>query len=224
MKKILSSAFILVALFACANTSEPASTNDAQAANKTLSNNAQIEKQDGEAVAYFASGCFWCVEEVFESIIGVREVISGYAGGTEANPTYEQVGAGRTSHAESVMIFYDPTKVSFETLVQAYYASHDPTTPNRQGPDAGKQYRSIAFYSNDAEKEIITKAIETLSKSGIWDSPIVTEVKKIDKFWPAEDYHQDYVKHHPENSYVRNVSLPRYEKFRENFDSKYLKK
>jgi peptide-methionine (S)-S-oxide reductase len=224
MKKTFSSAFILIALLACANTNAPSSANDFLAAKENLSSSAQTEKQDGEAVAYFASGCFWCVEEVFESLIGVREVISGYAGGTETNPTYEQVGAGKTSHAESVMIFYDPTKVSFETLVSAYYASHNPTTANRQGPDAGSQYRSIAFYNNYSEKQIITKAIENLSKNEEWDNPIVTEVKKIDKFWPAEDYHQDYVKHHPDNSYVRNVSIPRYKEFRNKFDNKYLKK
>ncbi|MDP4662892.1 MAG: peptide-methionine (S)-S-oxide reductase MsrA [Salibacteraceae bacterium] len=224
MKKIFSSAFMLVALLACANTNEPSSTADAKTQNEPISQSSETEKQKGEAVAYFASGCFWCVEEVFESLIGVREVISGYAGGSESNPTYEQVGAGKTTHAESVMIFYDPTKVSFETLVAAYYASHDPTTANRQGPDAGRQYRSIAFYSNDSEKEIITSAIENLSNSGKWDNPIVTEVKQIEKFWPAEDYHQDYVKHNPDNSYVRNVSIPRFEKFRSIFDSAYLKK
>ena len=131
MKKIFSSAFMLVALLACANTNEPSSTADAKTQNEPISQSSETEKQKGEAVAYFASGCFWCVEEVFESLIGVREVISGYAGGSESNPTYEQVGAGKTTHAESVMIFYDPTKVSFETLVAAYYASHDPTTANR---------------------------------------------------------------------------------------------
>lgn len=224
MKKIFSSALILFALQACANQNEPNAQYNTQASNPNLATEVQTEKQEGEAVAYFASGCFWCVEEVFESIVGVREVISGYAGGSEANPTYEQVGAGKTSHAESVMIFYDPTKVSFKTLVAAYYASHDPTTLNRQGPDAGRQYRSIAFYSNDSEKQTIDQYIETLANSGKWENPIVTEVKKIDKFWPAEDYHQDYVKHHPDNSYVRNVSIPRYEAFRQNFDSKYLKK
>lgn len=224
MKKIFSSAFMLVALLACANTNDPGSTTYAKTQNESISQSTKTEKQKGEAVAYFASGCFWCVEEVFESLIGVREVISGYAGGSEFNPTYEQVGAGKTTHAESVMIFYDPTKVSFETLVAAYYASHDPTTANKQGPDAGRQYRSIAFYNNDSEKEIILSAIKNLSNSGKWDNPIVTEVKQIEKFWPAEDYHQDYVKNNPDNSYVRNVSIPRYKQFRSKFDSAYLKK
>jgi peptide-methionine (S)-S-oxide reductase len=149
--------------------------------------------------AYFAEGCFWCAEEVFESVRGVHEVISGYSGGTEKKPTYEDVGSGKTGHAEAIEVYYDPEVVSFETLVNVFFASQDPTTLNRQGPDAGTQYRSIAFYDNADEKEQIENTIKTLNASGQYDAPIVTQVVPFEKFWPAEKYHQDYVKQNPEN-------------------------
>ncbi|MBP9161167.1 MAG: peptide-methionine (S)-S-oxide reductase MsrA [Flavobacteriales bacterium] len=164
--------------------------------------------------AYFAEGCFWCAEEVFESVRGVHEVISGYSGGTEKKPTYEDVGSGKTGHAEAIEVYYDPEVVSFETLVNVFFASQDPTTLNRQGPDAGTQYRSIAFYSNKDEKEQIENTIKTLNASGQYDAPIVTQVVPFEKFWPAEKYHQDYVKQNPENPYVQSVSQPRFERFK----------
>lgn len=168
-------------------------------------------------VAYFASGCFWCVEAIYEDVIGVKEAISGYAGGTELNPTYEQVGRGLTSHAEAVKIYYDPQEISFETLVKVFFGSHDPTTLNRQGPDKGTQYRSIAFYSNDIEKTVITKYIDTLRKDNVYNAPIVTQVEKITKFYDAEDYHQDYEKLNPNNPYILNISIPRYNRFKAKF-------
>ncbi|MCB0771276.1 MAG: peptide-methionine (S)-S-oxide reductase MsrA [Flavobacteriales bacterium] len=168
----------------------------------------------GYSIAYFASGCFWCVEEVFESVKGVPEAVSGYSGGSEENPTYAQVGSGSTSHAEAVMVYYDPKVVSYATLVKVFFASQDPTTPNRQGPDRGTQYRSIAFYRNAEEKAIIQEEIAALNASGKYSSPIVTEVVPFEKFWPAEDYHQDYVRHHPDEGYVRGVSIPRFERFK----------
>lgn len=219
MKKLFSFLIIPIALLACANTVK----NDLNQSTEQGQNQMQYKAEPGEKVAYFASGCFWCVEEVFESMIGVREAVSGYAGGSELNPTYKQVSAGKTSHAESVMVFYDPEKVSFETLVDAFFASHDPTTLNRQGPDAGTQYRSIAFYSTDNEKTIIEDAIQELTASEKYANPIVTEVKKFDKFWNAEDYHQDYVEHNPSNPYVQSVSIPRFERFKRNFDQSLLK-
>jgi peptide methionine sulfoxide reductase msrA/msrB len=159
--------------------------------------------------AHFAAGCFWCVEAVFESIKGVKEAISGYAGGNTANPTYEEVGHGNTGHAEAVEVIYDSTQVSFADLVKVYFACQDPTQVNGQGPDHGAAYRSIAFYGNAAEQKIITDYIAGLTQSGKFDKPIAAEVKKLDKFWPAEDYHQNYVVQHPENPYVQNESLPR---------------
>ena len=167
--------------------------------------------------AYFASGCFWCVEAVFESVKGVKEVVSGYSGGKEKKPTYEQVGYGRTTHAEAVEVYYDPKVISFETLVKVFFGSHDPTTLNRQGPDKGAQYRSIAFYKNDAEKKIITDYISKLEKENVYTAPIVTEVKPFTIFYDAEDYHQDYEKNNPNNSYILNISVPRLKRFQAKF-------
>lgn len=173
--------------------------------------------------AYFASGCFWCVEAIFESVKGIPEVVSGYAGGSEKNPTYEQVGGGSSSHAEAVKVYYDPEVISFTALVQVFFGSHDPTTLNQQGPDRGTQYRSIAFYKNDKEKKIIDSYIEALRDQNVYEGePITTEVVKFDKFYDAEDYHQDYEKKHPKNSYITNVSIPRLNRFKKNFGD-YLK-
>jgi len=197
---------------------------------------AQTEKSDGHLetkltseqlqeyeTAYFASGCFWCVEAIFESVKGVKEVYSGYSGGSEKNPTYEEVSYGRTSHAEAVEVYYDPDVISFTQLVQVFFGSHDPTTLNRQGPDRGAQYRSIAFYKNDKEQKIIQSYIDKLQAENVYgDRAIVTEVKPFDQFYMAEEYHQDYEKRNPNNSYIRNVSIPRLNRFKENFQS-YLK-
>ncbi|UCD61004.1 MAG: peptide-methionine (S)-S-oxide reductase MsrA [Flavobacteriaceae bacterium] len=184
----------------------------------------KYSKQDLQKyeTAYFASGCFWCVEAIFESVKGVKEVISGYAGGTEENPTYEQVGYGKTSHAEAVEVYYDPKEISYMELVQVFFGSHDPTSLNRQGPDRGAQYRSIAFYKNPEEKKIIETYMVALEESGVYGAPIVTEVTAFTKFYDAEDYHQDYERKHPDNSYIRNVSIPRLNRFKKNFPD-YLK-
>ena len=173
--------------------------------------NSQVKKE-----AYFASGCFWCVESIFESLIGVEEVESGYSGGKTKDPTYYQVLTGRSGHAESVRIVYDETKISFKKLVEVFFASHDPTTLNRQGPDIGTHYRSIAFYQNKYEKEIILKEISKLEENDIYRD-IVTEVKKFDKFYIAEDYHQDYKINNPNNPYLLKVSVPRINDFKRKF-------
>ena len=167
--------------------------------------------------AYFASGCFWCVEAIYESVKGVEEVYSGYSGGNTPNPTYKKIGTGKTGHAESVEVVYDPSEISFETLVDIFFGSHDPTTINRQGPDRGTQYRSIAFYMNEEEKIIIENKIKNLKKNNIFKSAIVTEVKKLKKFFYAEEYHQNFEKVNPNNSYVRNVSIPRLNRFKIKF-------
>ncbi len=172
-----------------------------------------LSEQKDLAKAYFASGCFWCVEAIFESVKGVHEVYSGYAGGETKNPNYNQIGTGRTGHAEAVEVHYDPKVVSFGTLVQVFFGSHDPTTPNRQGPDRGSQYRSIAFYQNSSEREMIQDYIALLEKEEIFSNAIVTEVEPLDKFYFAEEYHQDYEKRNPNNPYVRSVSIPRLRKF-----------
>jgi len=159
--------------------------------------------------ATFAAGCFWCEEAVFESVKGVKEVISGYAGGQKKKPTYEEVGTGSTGHAESIEVYYDSTVVSFPTLLRVYFASLDPTQVNGQGPDHGNQYRSIIFYRNPKEKELADNYIATLTKSGKYKKPIVVQVVAYDVFWPAEGYHQDYVPNNPGNPYVQGESIPR---------------
>lgn len=160
--------------------------------------------------AYFASGCFWCVEAIYESVKGVPEVISGYAGGQTDNPTYRQVGSGRTGHAEVIEVYYDPEVVSYKTLVDVYYASQDPTTVG-QSPDFGSAYRSIIFYQNDDEKAIAEAAKAAVAAQ--YDKPIVTEIVPLVKFYKAEDYHQDYERLNPRQPYVVRVSVPRLKRF-----------
>ena len=166
--------------------------------------------------AYFASGCFWCVESICESLIGVVKVESGYSGGFTKNPTYYTVLTGKTGHAEAIKVYYNSDKISFDELVKVFFGSHDPTTLNRQGPDKGTHYRSIAFYSNENEKRIINEEINRLLKNKTYPK-IVTEVKKFEKFYIAEDYHQDYKEKNPNNAYIWNVSVPRINKFKSKF-------
>lgn len=170
-----------------------------------------------EAVATFGEGCFWHTEIVFQSLKGVRDAVSGYAGGQTTDPDYEKVSSGTTGHAESVQVYYDPSKISYETLVAAFFASHDPTQLNRQGPDEGTQYRSIAFYRNAEEKKTIENEIARINASGKYKNKIVTDVVPFSKFYPAEAYHQEYISHHPENPYVQNVNIPDYLRFRKEF-------
>ena len=172
---------------------------------------------EGLHKAYFASGCFWCVEAIFESVRGVKEVISGYAGGHTKNPTYETIGRGNTGHAEAVEIYYDTTLVDYSTLLKVFFGSHDPTTLNRQGPDAGTQYRSAIFYGNDQEKLLTQTFIADLKEQPVFDGTITTEVSKLDIFYKAEDYHQDYEKNNPNQPYVRAVSIPRLKKFQKKY-------
>lgn len=222
MNRLLFIALLVTPLWAC--SSKQKAEKDTMESEKEV---AQIEKMnqqdlDRYATAYFASGCFWCVEAVFESVKGVKEAVSGYAGGTEENPTYEDVSYGRTHHAESVKVYYDPGEITFFELVQVFFGSHDPTTLNRQGPDRGAQYRSIAFYQNEQEKKTIESYIRALQEQKVYDQPIVTEVKEYTTFYMAEDYHQDYEKRNPNNPYIQNVSIPRLNRFKENFHE-YLK-
>ena len=172
----------------------------------------QLKSQNNKE-AYFASGCFWCVESIYESLIGVKKVESGYSGGNTKNPTYYTVLTGRTGHAESIKVYYDADQISFNELVKVFFGSHDPTTLNRQGPDRGTHYRSIAFFSTELEKKIINEEINRLLKNKTYPK-IVTEVKRFEKFYIAEDYHQDYKENNPNNSYIWNVSVPRINKFK----------
>ncbi len=167
--------------------------------------------------AYFASGCFWCVEAIYESVRGVEEVISGYSGGKASTANYNIVSSAMTDHAEAVEIYYDPSVVDYETLIKVFFGSHDPTTKNRQGPDMGPQYRSVIFYRNEEEKTIVNNYIKELEESDAFDDPIVTEVVPLKAFYPAEDYHQDYERKNPNNPYVQRVSIPRLKRFQAKF-------
>ncbi len=171
-----------------------------------------FQKEDPKAAltkATFAAGCFWCEEAIFESVKGVREAISGYAGGTTENPTYEEVGSGQTGHAETVEVYYDSSKISYPELLKVYFTSQDPTQVNGQGPDHGTAYRSIVFYRNDTEKQLTEQYIRDLDKSGKYSKPIAVQVMPFTKFWPAEDYHQNYVELNPGDRYVQLESIPR---------------
>ena len=196
-------------------------TKNSKEIQKNISLNNQTSKEFKKA--YFASGCFWCVESIYESVLGVEEVYSGYAGGETENPSYEKILSGKTGHAEAVEVIYNPKIISFENLVQIFFGTHDPTTLNRQGPDKGSQYRSIAFYQNENEKKIIESYIDYLIRNKSFKNKIVTEVKAIKKFFRAEEYHQNFENKNPYNPYIINVSIPRLKKFQKKY-SEFLKK
>ena len=176
----------------------------------------QVPLQEGLARAYFASGCFWCMEAVYESVKGVKESISGYSGGHTENPTYETSNTGRTGHAEAVEIIYDPKVVSFATLIDVYFGSQNITQVNGQGPDRGSQYRSIIFYQNEAEKKFIDEKITAQNKQ-LTDKVVAAQVLPFQKFWVAEEYHQNYERLNPNNPYIQNVSIPRLKRFQKRF-------
>jgi len=175
-------------------------------------------------LATFGGGCFWCVEAVFQQLEGVVAVQSGYAGGTVDNPTYKQVCSGTTGHAEVCQIRYDPAKISFDELLEAFWKAHDPTTLNQQGADVGTQYRSVIFYHDDQQRSQAEKRKQELDASGAWADPIVTEISPLLKFYPAEDYHQNYFRTNPQESYCQFVIRPKLEKFEKVFASKLKKK
>lgn len=207
MKKNLTTLAIAL-LFSCQYNAQNNDTQQTVIAADPI----EIPLKNGKAKAYFASGCFWCVEAVFESVKGVDESISGYAGGHTKNPTYESNSYGRIKdHAEAVEIIYNPKVVSFETLVDVYFASQNPTQVNGQGPDKGYQYRSIIFYQNDAQKKIIEEKKAALAIT--LNATIAAEVYPFQKFWLGEDYHQNYERLHPNQGYIRNVSIPRLKRF-----------
>ena len=171
-------------------------------------------------VATLAGGCFWCTEAVFSQLKGVEKVESGYSGGNVENPSYEQVSTGRTGHAETVQITYDPDVISYKDILKMFFSTHDPTTLNRQGPDVGTQYRSVIFYHNDEQKAIAEQVMKELTEEGIFDAPIVTQLEPYKAFYEAEDYHKDYFKRHPDQAYCRIVIAPKLAKLREHYISK----
>lgn len=203
-----------IALLACQQGAKPGVARDIN-----LSVNVPAPAGQAQALdtAYFASGCFWCVEAIYESVKGVTEAVSGYAGGDEPNPTYRAVSAGKTGHTETVMVIYDTDVINYQTLVKVYYGSHNPTTVNGQAPDFGKQYRSAIFYTTPRERKIAQAFKKAMNESGKYDKPMATEIAPLQRFWPAEDYHQDYERKNPNQPYILNVSKPRLERFQEAF-------
>lgn len=172
------------------------------------------------ATATFGTGCFWCTEAVFQQLEGVEKVTSGYSGGQVENPTYKDVCNGTTGHAECLNIEYDASKISFEELLEVFWKTHDPTTLNRQGNDVGTQYRSVVFYHDEEQKAITEKQIADLDKSGSWNNPIVTKLEPFLKFYPAEDYHNNYFNNNGGNPYCQMVVRPKVEKFEKVFKDK----
>ena len=178
------------------------------------------ETNSNLATAILGTGCFWCTEAVFQQLEGVDKVTSGYSGGKVDNPTYKEVCNGNTGHAECLKIDYDPSKITFEELLEVFWKVHDPTTLNRQGGDVGTQYRSVVFYQNEEQKSIVQHQIAELNKSGAWSNPIVTTLEPLVKFYPAEDYHQDYFNNNGGNPYCQMVVRPKVEKFEKVFKAK----
>ena len=173
--------------------------------------------------ATFGSGCFWCIEAIFERVKGVSKVVSGYSGGEVDNPTYKEVCNGTTGHAECTQIIFDPAFITYDELLEIFWKMHDPTTLNRQGNDVGTQYRSVIFYHNDKQKQKAEYYKNKLTEEKIWDKPIVTEITKFEKFYPAEDYHQEYYENNQNQGYCAYVITPKVEKFEKIFKDKLKK-
>lgn len=183
--------------------------------------NIQYNKLD---TATFGAGCFWCVEAVFQRLKGVEKVVSGYTGGHIDNPTYEEVCSKTSGHVEVAQIYFDPTEITFDELLEVFWKTHDPTTPDQQGNDVGPQYRSVVFYNSKEQKEKADYYKAQLQQSGAWSKPIVTTVEPLKKFYPAEDYHQNYYNQNPEQMYCRYVIQPKVDKFEKVFKDKLKKK
>ncbi|NQX85063.1 MAG: peptide-methionine (S)-S-oxide reductase MsrA [Flavobacteriaceae bacterium] len=216
--KIVSLCSLAIFLFSCQNQAQ-INTKQKDIIHATPK---EIPIENGIAKAYFASGCFWCVEAIYESVRGVSEVINGYSGGHTSNPTYALSNTGRTGHAEAVEVHYNPNIVSFKTLVDVYFGSQNIAQVNGQGPDHGSQYRSIIFYQNDKQKQIIIDKIKHLeTKENI---KVGAEVYPFQKFWVGEDYHQDYERLHPNHPYIKRISIPRLSKFQSKFPELIKKK
>ncbi len=179
--------------------------------------------QDGE-VAMLGGGCFWCLDPIFKDLMGVEQVLAGYSGGAVPNPSYHQVCTGTTGHAEVVEITFDLKVISFKEILEAFFAIHDPTTPNRQGADVGPQYRSVIFYHSEEQKEIAQRVIQELDAARIWNKPIVTELVPFTAFYKAEDYHQEYFAKNPDQGYCRVVIASKVAEFRKRYSSRLKNK
>ena len=177
-------------------------------------------QQSNQAMATLAGGCFWCLEAVYQQLRGVKKVVSGYSGGSLANPSYKLVCTGTTGHAEAVQITYDPQELSYREILEVFFTIHDPTTLNRQGADVGTQYRSAIFYHNSEQKEIAQQVMDEITTQRIYDHPLVTELKPLDVFYPAEDYHQNYYQDNSYQPYCQFVISPKVAKFRKKYAEK----
>jgi peptide-methionine (S)-S-oxide reductase len=206
--------FFMMADDSSAELAASAKARAAAAAKSDKSDDAKLEK------ATFGSGCFWCTEAVFDELAGVKSAVSGYSGGHVPNPSYEQVCTGLTGHAEVIQVTYDPKKISFAELLEVFWKTHDPTTLNRQGPDTGTQYRSAVFYHSDQQRREAEHYKTKLDESGAFDAPIVTEITPFEKFYPAEDFHQQYYANNPRQGYCAMVVKPKVVKFRKAFKDK----
>ncbi len=171
-------------------------------------------------IATLGGGCFWCLEAVYDELEGVEDVVSGYAGGTIPNPSYAQVGSGRTGHAEVVQVTFDPQVISYQELLGVFFTIHDPTTPNRQGHDIGPQYRSIILYHSPEQRAVAVETVARLEAAGLWGAPIVTQIEPLTAFYPAEEYHRDYFERNPEQAYCQVVIAPKVLKARKEFLAK----
>ena len=218
MKLLFTVSFAsLTALFSCGQSS-PANTK------MTMNNKNEPGAYSGKTdTATFANGCFWCTEAVFEELDGVISAVSGYSGGQTTNPTYKEVCSGETGHAECLQITYDPTKISFDELLEVFWQTHDPTTLNRQGNDVGPQYRSVVFYHDDEQKQRAEHYKSELDKSGSWDNKIVTAIEPYKNFYIAENYHQNYYNNNGSAPYCYFVIRPKLEKFEKVFKNKLKK-
>lgn len=223
MNTVLSIGIVLASLFACNSKTQSVTKNMTTNNTSTLSNDATVPAK-GLDTATFANGCFWCTEAIFEQLDGVVSAVSGYTGGHVKNPTYEEVCSGTTGHAECLQITYDPSKITFDELLEVFWQTHDPTTLNRQGADVGTQYRSGIFYHNEEQKQKAEKYKAELDKSGAFDAPIVTEITPFTAFYSAEGYHQEYFQNNENsNGYCRIVIRPKVDKFKKVFKDKLKK-
>jgi peptide-methionine (S)-S-oxide reductase len=218
MKSILLASFTAISIFAAVSLAVMGDHKDSAMGGEEIMNSTGKKE-----VATLAGGCFWCLEAVYNDLRGVEKVVSGYSGGRVANPTYEQVTTGKTGHAEVVQITFDPQALSFKELLEVFFTIHDPTTLNRQGADVGTQYRSAIYYHSPEQKEVADKVIADITAAKIWRDQIVTEVTKLDVFYPAEEYHQRYYERNPNQGYCRMVIEPKVIKFRRQFMSKLKK-
>lgn len=209
MKKLSSilvfclSVFMVNACTAQDSSNKKVAESDIETVNLTEEQLADLE------TAYFAAGCFWCVEAIYQHLEGVKQSVSGFSGGEKPNPTYREVASGQTQYAETVRVRYDPDVITYRQLVKVFYASHNPTVLNRVGPDVGPQYRSAIFYTSPEQKRIAVEIKNKIDASKRYNEPIVTEIVEFEEFWPAEEYHQNYILKHPNDPYVVNVSIPR---------------